>query len=223
MGLLENGDAIKYALEVLAVCLVGLAVTFILGFWIKVVFLSLRSAAAVVSRKGTNLKIAQHKIDQLQREIESNMKEMENLKKSWKPDEGIYCSCTFEDNHNPALLTECEYHENIRRALVIVYQALKGAHYHSNRVLKEDCSYRVEGFKWIEDLCASAMEAVKDVVNAAQAPMTIPKVECNCEICQDHSDENKTIKQRFIPAVLCLNCSRKDLVVTEDLHPRESA
>jgi len=156
-------------------------------------------------------------------ELRKQIKELEEERdaaKAWKPEEGAYCSCTFEDNHNPGLLTECGYHEDIRGALGVTYRALKEVQHHATRVLKEDCTYAKEGFQHIEQTALKAADAVADIIKEAQAPMKQPAVDAHCEICHVHSDENKTIRQRFIPANLCLMCARRDLIVKVDSAPR---
>jgi hypothetical protein len=157
-----------------------------------------------------------------QTEIQEYVEEVNRIKKSWKPEEGVYCSCTFEDNPNPALLSECGYHEAIRYALGAAHKALWEIKFHAVRVLNEKCAYAKEGFEHITDMSVKAIDSIAEVVKSTEEPRDQAVHEADCELCKASTRKDGSVKQRFIPAILCRDCAGKDLIVSEDRKVRDS-
>jgi hypothetical protein len=155
------------------------------------------------------------------RELEA---ENDCIRKAWKPEEGIYCSCTFEDNHNPALINECGYHATIRTTLQAAVIIIKELREYSDTVSHNpDISSLLYYSKWVISKTDKFLESIKEIIEMAKEPSEMAEKICaECELCKVSSDVNDTIRERVITAPLCLKCANKDLIVMEDRHARFS-
>lgn len=158
-------------------------------------------------------------MDETDKENANLRRENERIRASWKPEEGIYCACTFEDNHNPALISECEYHREIRGALIYAINRIGIVH----KILTENGGDDAEKMGLLKDGLRADLTIFEQFLHLKTYHSdSDSEIDAICEICHIDSDRDSTIRKRFVPTCLCLRCADKDLIVKEDLSPRES-